>query len=57
MIIVWIWSPPVEVVEGLEDTRRGAGGFGSAAINVVEMQQRKPLVIQQLWPFEGQGFE
>ena len=45
MIIEKIANPPVEVVQGLEDTRRGAGGFGSTGINVVEMQQRKPLII------------
>ena len=57
MIIERIANPPVEVVQGLEDTRRGAGGFGSMGVNVVDIQQKKPLIIQQLWPFEGQGFE
>ena len=46
MIIKKIANLPVEVVEGLEETRRGTGGFGSTGINVVEVQQRKPLIIQ-----------
>ena len=37
MIIEKIANPSVEVVEGLEETRRGAGGFGSTGINVVEI--------------------
>ena len=57
MILEKIYNPPVEVVEGLEDTRRGTSGFGSIGVNMVVEKIRNPLIIQQPWPFESLGFE
>ena len=37
LIIERILNPLVEVIEGLEETSRGAGGFGSTRINEVKL--------------------
>ena len=36
LIIERILNPPMEVVEGLEETSRGIGGFGSTRVNEVK---------------------
>ena len=36
LVVEQIYNPLVEVVLGLEETSRGAGGFGSTGINTVE---------------------
>ena len=42
---------------GLEDTSRGAGGFGSTGINMVEEIKVDSVVVEQQWPYEAPRWE
>ena len=59
-----IYNSLVEVVKGLEETSRGAGGFGFIGINEVrlenkdkKMNEQEMIIIEQQWPYESPGWE
>ena len=46
LIIEQIHNPPVEVVSGLEETSRGAGGFGLTGINTMEKIKVDNVIVE-----------